>query len=236
MTNIAICDDNQTYIDDTLVFLHRYFENIQPAEFNISTYSSGKQLLSEFYSSRFDIIFLDIEMPGQNGFSVANEIRKLDPEVDIVFATYVAEQISQGYRYNAKDYLLKPITQQQINELMNRLQEEKNLRDSLGFYTLKLKSDGSMVRLPISDIIYFESNDKSVITVTQSQRFEQRAQLDNVEHAMRGGRFIRINRSLLINAAHIFKYFGKVVTMSSGEELPVGTKYRKNLKQFLENK
>ena len=77
--------------------------------FNITVYSDGDQIVHK-YKSQFDIILMDVEMKFMDGMSAAEEIRKVDTEVVIIFITNMAQYAIRGYAVDALDYVLKPVS------------------------------------------------------------------------------------------------------------------------------
>jgi len=223
--NIAICDDVALYNTQLRQILSDYIDQNHSIDCSITEYDSGQALLKDYRRGLFDYIFLDVEMPALDGFAVAEKIRTIDTTVGIVFVTNMTDQMRMGFRYNAKDYLCKPVTPQQIGELMSRLIDEYHKND-LGIYTIKLKFDEGVVHLKLADIIYFESKDRDVLATTIDDAFTFRGPLSVVEDALKNKGFVRINRSFLVNSQYVFKHFGDRIQLKSGERFIVSRKYR----------
>jgi len=228
---IAICDDVKEYNDQLKRLLKNFIRRNDVISYEINDYTSGFDLLKYFTFGLYDLIFLDVEMPKLDGFETANQIQKIDRDVYIVFATNMEGEIKKGYRYNAKDYLCKPITQEDIDELMNRLIEERIGRQESGFYSIKVKNDGTEY-LRRSDILYFESRGHDITAVTAIKEYTFIGKLDKVEAELKHKGFVRIHQSYLVNMEHVFKDMGSKVIMrkmpNSGE-LPVSNRYKKAL-------
>ena len=104
---IAIVDD--TLEDRQLLtdYLKRYQQE-NNLQLIVHTFSSGLDLLGENREG-YDILFLDIEMPGCDGLEVTQEIRQRDSAVSIIFVTSMAQYAIDGYQVNAFDFIVKPI-------------------------------------------------------------------------------------------------------------------------------
>lgn len=222
---IAICDDVKLYNEQLRCMLSDYISS-KPINHSITEYTCGQTLTDTYKQNQYDYIFLDVEMPNIDGFETAKRIRAIDKNVAIIFVTHMKSQMQQGYRYNAKDYLCKPVTQQHINELMDRLLEEQRQKDELGFYTVKLKFDEGTMRLNLADVLYFESSDRYVLATMAEEAFTFRGQLSEVENDLRDKGFVRIHRSYLVNTRHVFKCFGDSVVFKNGESVAVGRRYK----------
>ena len=217
---IAICDDEKLYCNK----LHRMLD-INSADYEIHPYTCSLTFVKEYSIGLYDIVFLDVDMPGLNGFETAQCIRDVDLDVDIVFVTYMENHIHMGYRYGAKEYLCKPINQQQVNDLMERLLQERRRRQEAGSYKVELKYGGSIF-LPLSDVLYFESQQHYVCAITHQDRHIFRSQLRTVSDDLESKGFVRIHQSYLVNRQHVFKDFGDHVLLKTGEKLGLSRKYR----------
>ena len=101
MIKIAIVEDEAMYAKQLEEFLHQYEAENQEA-FEITIYSDGDQIVNK-YKSQFDIILMDVEMKFMDGMSAAEEIRKMDSEVVIIFITNMAQYAIRGYAVDALD-------------------------------------------------------------------------------------------------------------------------------------
>ena len=108
MIKIAIVEDEAMYAKQLEEFLHQYEAENHEA-FDITIYSDGDQIVNK-YKSQFDIILMDVEMKFMDGMSAAEEIRKMDSEVVIIFITNMAQYAIRGYAVDALDYVLKPVS------------------------------------------------------------------------------------------------------------------------------
>jgi len=234
--NIAVCDDQKECNAKLSHMLKRCLKQMD-INCRITEYTSGAELSKAYAPGLFDFVFLDVQMPSLNGLETAERIRSKDLNVDIVFVTNMSDQMYMGFNYNAKGFLVKDISQEQINTLMHRLITEMRRRDDVGIYPIKLKFNNGDVLLQLSEVLYFESRDKYVIAKTADGDFEFRKQLSVVEKDIDGKGFIRINRSLPVNASYVFNSFGNfIVLRGSEEELPIGNNYKASVRKAIRMK
>ncbi|MDF2789921.1 MAG: DNA-binding response regulator, partial [Neobacillus sp.] len=99
MIRIAIVEDEINYQEQLIEFLRR-FEKDRGETIEITTYSDGDEII-ENYKAQFDIILLDVQMRFMDGMSAAEEIRKSDSEVVIIFITNAAQYAIKGYAVDA---------------------------------------------------------------------------------------------------------------------------------------
>jgi DNA-binding response OmpR family regulator len=117
--------------DETLAFLT--IDNLTQYRYEVAHFSNGAQCLQAFKSANYDLCILDVMLPELDGFSLAEEIRKLNHEIPILFlsAKILKEDRIKGLRIGADDYLVKPFSIEElalkIEVFINRSQKKMNL-------------------------------------------------------------------------------------------------------------
>lgn len=185
--------------------------------------------------SRFDVLILDILMPGFNGIETAAEIRRFDNYIKIIFLTSSSEFAVQSYTVNAFYYLLKPIRTESLFPLLDSVLEacDNERADSL-----ILRCKGGITRVETSRIEFCEVFHRTLLFhLTSGTTLESTGSLDKLESELAGyGCFIRVHRSYLINLNHVRNISRKSVTMSCMTEIPIPRgKYDDIKNAFLEN-
>lgn len=120
---IAICDDELSQITIVEDYLTR-FSIKTDTEFHIERFSSGNELLKKYYNEKspFDLVFMDMEMPGRNGIETAEEIRKIpDRNVIIAFITSYPEYMQDSFDVQASQYLTKPISYELFEQKLEKM-------------------------------------------------------------------------------------------------------------------
>ena len=107
MINIAIVEDEKLYVSQFKEYISRY-EKESGNRINVSVFPDGAEIV-ENYSGDFDIILMDIQMKYMDGMTAAEQIRKLDSEVIIMFITNMTQYAIRGYEVDALDYVVKPV-------------------------------------------------------------------------------------------------------------------------------
>ena len=165
-------------------------------------------------------------MKGLNGMETAEEIRMFDEQILIVFVTGYSDYVFDGYRVGALDYLMKPVREEKLQQLIGRVRAKSAQEESRTF-TLK-NIDGTW-RFFYSDILYFYSDRRKVILVTAKGTYPFYARLDEIAARLSAG-FVRIHQRYLINPAHV-DYLGSDSVTVLGQELPCSRKYRESALQ-----
>lgn len=197
--NIAICDDCKEYGEIVTEIIKEVALN-NKINCSISAYTSGKSLVEAFKENKFDIIFLDMEMPELNGVETGLLIREISKNPVIFYLTSHKEYAYESYQVKAKNYLLKPIKRFQIEEALIDCMGEIN--QPLKFLDVK-DADGIKHRIPINEITHilrkkedrkihiYRLNKEEVIVVQTLENIEK--ELMNNDSIMRAGKSCLIN-------------------------------------------
>lgn len=217
MVNIAVCDDSKEFgeIAKELIITAMAKNNI---ECSISTFISGLSLVQAFQENKFDIIFLDMEMPETDGIKTGLLIREISDKPIIFYLTSHKEYAYESYRVKAKNYLLKPVNGDVLEkELLECIEE---LQELIKFLDVK-DTFGTIHRIPLSDIthilrkkedrkLHIHTLDKKDIIVLQT--------LENIENSLSYGRcFKRSGKSCLVNLDNIRAINKNIIYFINGE-------------------
>ena len=222
---IAVCDDEELFRIEFKSVLDKVLIN---AEYNIDTFSGGSSLYEAFLKNPFDLVFLDIEMPGIDGITLAKRLRAVSENVQIVFLTSHIEYALEGYEVNALRYLVKPVDMNKLSEVLKYSQDKKN-----NSRQIMIKQEGEDIVIDISDIIYMESMDKNVRIVTSKSEYITRYNISDYEEELKNSGFLRIHRGYLISLSKVKKIVKNDVVMDGDISLPVSRSNIKTLKDAL---
>ena len=224
MINIAIVDDDIRSVDRIREYLDRYSGEMARS-FNITAFSDGDMIVSG-YNHQFDVIFMDVEMKFMDGMSAAEEIRKIDSEVVIIFITNMAQYAIRGYAVQALDYLLKPVSYFAFAQCLNKALSR---RDSRGTRSAVLNIKGGTARVDLKDIYFIETQGHTTICHVVNGEYRLLSTMREVEDQLFDLHFFRISKSYLINLAHAENFQGDEVKLGK-YSLPVS---RMRKKEFL---
>ena len=225
MVNIAIVDDESEYINQLQNYLKRYEEDYGES-FNVTVFYDGDSIVHR-YSSQFDVILMDVEMKFMDGMSAAEEIRKMDSEVVIIFITNMSQYAIRGYAVEALDYILKPVSYFAFSQCLGRAINRMKNRISKA---ITINTKGGASRLDIRDIFYVESGGHNVVYHTTSGDYETTSTMKETEERLRDMHFFRTSKWYLVNLAHV-EGFQDSSAMVAGRDLSVS---RARKKEFLE--
>lgn len=209
---IAICDDEARGRERIRTLLEKEFQGVQTEEFD-----SGRNLLTAVQKGyQPDIILLDVAMEGMNGMETARQIKALS-DVILIFVTGVKEQVFQAFDVGAFHYLVKPVDEERLKEVLNRAIQEAHKRQSVPRYLL-VKAGGAHRRIPVEDILYVENNGRKVIVHTRTEKLEYYERMNHLEEVL-GEEFYRCHRGYLVALRAINGYDNASITVSTGDKI-----------------
>lgn len=222
---IAICDDEQCFLDDFRRIAGSLYRSL---DILIDSFSSGSALLKQFRLKAYDLVFLDIEMPEMDGITLAAELRALSEDVSIVFLTGHIEYAIKGYEVNAMRYLTKPADEQKIRDVVDRVLHK--MEDGKQLW---IRTDEGDMRLRLRDVLFIESQNQNVIINTAADSYSVRGNMSDYEARLTPDGFFRIHRSYLVALAKIQRISGREIVMDDGTILPVSRSRETKLREAL---
>ncbi|MGN0299150.1 MAG: LytR/AlgR family response regulator transcription factor [Lachnospiraceae bacterium] len=223
MVNIAIVEDDEHYISIIQEYLETYRKE-KCISIHIDIFRNGNQILFHYEPAVYDILLMDIEMPGIDGMSAAEHIRKVDKDVIILFITSMAQYAIKGYQVRARSYILKPVNYYsfafELEEAIGAL--SKKVNDSLLF-----PDNDGMRKIPVCDIYYVESQKHNMLIHTKNDIISIRESMKNMEEKLQKFYFERCNVSFLVNLAYVSAVEGDLVKVGT-ESLPISRQKKKS--------
>ena len=213
---IAVCDDSAADSGYALKLLDLWAQNAQTA-IKTETFPSAQSFLFRHSEDKsFDVLLLDIEMDGMDGVSLAENIRKTDSDLKIIFITGYPEFVSRGYDVGALHYLLKPITAEKLFPVLDRALLATQKQSS---YVL-LKNENGSFRIDTSKIVCAEAFSHSLHVTTLDGEFDISKTLSEFASEL-GKNFVRSHRSYLVGLAHIARLSKNDITLDNGKTIPI---------------
>lgn len=223
MIRLAICDDMPEQLSTLLKLTEEYLKtNNIFAE--VKTFSHPDKLLSACSCLRFNLYILDIVMPMMSGIDVGREIRRVDKEAQIVFATSESSFALQSFVANPINYLIKPIKKVEffvtLSLCFSRMKDED---------AITIKTKNGLITIPKYKIEFCEFVNRAVqynlisgekhTTMSSTQNFSEQ-----VESLLKCNYFIKPHASFIINLRHVEKLNKEEFVLHSGNIVPVSKK------------
>lgn len=165
------------------------------------------------YTARFDLIFMDIEMPDLDGMATAQRLREVDRQVKLIFVTNIAKYAIQGYSVGAMDYILKPVRYPDIKMRMERVRELLGSSEA----AVTIPSQSGVRKLRPRDIYYIESLSHSITFHTTTGDYAARRSMNEWERELEGLGFYRCSTSYIVNLRYVREVRGSSVFVGDVE-------------------
>ena len=215
MYRILMVEDDEREAETLRHSLERYARE-NSVEFQVSWEKSALGATSG--DTKFDLIFMDIGLPGINGMEAATLIRTYDSETPIIFVTNLAQYAVRGYEVDAVDFMVKPVSYESFRMRMSRAMRavERNTARSL-----RVKTRDGLQIFAAADLLYVETqgHDVAYHVAGEPAPFVVRDSLRHVEGELAGLPFVRFSSSALANMAHVRRVRGDEVRLSDGTTL-----------------
>ncbi len=212
MQRLAIVDDDGEYREEIKRMLSSYEKEFGET-FMVTEYTDGDELV-ENYASDLDIILLDVKMRFMDGMSAAEEIRKVDSDVIIVFITSTPQYAIKGYQVDALDYILKPIEYYPFSQTIKRAIGRRNTSDKR-FLVVNIK--GGKQKVDVEDIRYIEVINHDLIIHSINGDIHTKGTMRSMEEELSDADFFQCNKGYLINLAYVEGIKGSDVVV--GDEM-----------------
>ena len=222
LLNIAIVENEKNVAENDALLLNRYAKE---NELNIETkvFYNASDFLED--QTPFDAVLMDIDMPGINGMEAAEKLRQQNKSIDIVFTTNLPQYAIDGYKVEAIDFVIKPITFPNLSFAMDKIVEKKqnSLNDS--FF---LKAGGVSRKFQNDEIVYFETIGHNVVLHEEGlEPFRMRGSLKMVEPLLNPDVFVKINSGIIVNLSKVRSLGEGLCVMDDGSSLPVSRSHKK---------
>lgn len=215
---IAICDDDSQELDRISSFIDTYRRESK-VPLTYKTFQSATELISKASKGDYNILLLDILMPGINGMQAAHEIRAFDMGVKIAFLTSSPEFAVESYTVKAYDYILKPVSKDKLFSMLDAViaEEQKPMEG------LTVKTQAGMARILFSKLafveimnkkLYFHLADGGVLEVTSSLAVFEEELLTHSE-------FVKVHRSYIVNLWQVGELGSKEFITNAGKTVPI---------------
>lgn len=230
MIKIGILDDSIDAINELECYIRKFLDE-KELSFSIDKYNQGFNLLDNI-KNKYQIIFLDIDMPAINGLDVARKIREVDTSVLIVFVTNMAGCAINGYEVAAIDFLVKPIKPQQLNFCLSRCLDKL---ENTNYKKITIKAGDKYVVIRDDKLIYVEVRLHSLIYHTLDGEYETYGTLKELENTLDNNKFARCNNCYLVNLNYVESINGDNCNLKN-VTLPISRNKKKTfVEKFMKN-
>ena len=200
---------------------------------SVTEFSSGGKLLAG--AGGFDIIFLDIGMDEIDGMQTARELRRNGCRAAIIFVTAFGDRVFDAFDVGAFNFLVKPVSAQKFAEVLKKAIDSRDTPPPTETHDryIAIKTGGLNTKLALSEIMYAEVFDRTLILHTVSGKVGYRGKLSEFEKCTDDS-FFRTHRSYLINLRYLASYTSSQVTLDNGDKVILAKKrYSELVKAYM---
>ena len=256
MYKTLLIDDEPLAISRLKRLLSSYTDTISI----IDVAHNGKEGLDKIEQLRPDLIFLDIEMPIMTGFDMLSQLTYMPM---VIFSTAYDQYAIRAFEENSIDYLLKPIESERLEKTIEKLRKLEDKRQDTGInanlmqlleqfkpkqetqrstaHSISVKSGEKILFIPLTEISYFEAEDKYVfLNTAEGKQYLTNYTIASLEEKL-PDTFVRVSRSSIVNSLlikELQKYFNSkylvVMRDSKATKIETGSTYGENLKRLME--
>lgn len=209
----------------------------------VGSYSSAVQAMQEMHDHPVDLLLLDIQMPELNGLDYS---RMLPRQTRVVFTTAFNQYAIDGYRVNALDYLLKPISYPDFLQAANKAQDwfklveqgQKEHTDSSdSIRSIFVKSEYKLIQIELKNILYIEGlkDYVKIYEENSAKPIMSLMSMKSLEEMLPASRFIRVHRSYIVQKEKI-RIIDHNRIVFGNTYIPIGDNYKQAFQEFLDKR
>lgn len=211
---ISVCDDDSAILD----YFRELFKQECFSSDTVDCFTCATEQIEACRVNNYDLAFIDIEMPDQNGLDAARQVKSLCPDSEIVFITaYILEYVNDIF-YGVRPYgfIAKPITDRRIKYYIEKRRGDMSEQTR----TLTVSRAGQPIELRMSAIWCIESSGKKLSIRRSDDTVEVYEKLDSIEKRL-DQRFLRCHKSFIVNMDYVVDFGGGTLVLKNGEAISI---------------
>ncbi|MBQ4069237.1 MAG: response regulator transcription factor [Lachnospiraceae bacterium] len=209
---IAIIDDDMKWREKAEKIICQYFND---DEIQIDVFQDGLQYLEK--QTKYDVSFVDIEMPILDGFMTIERAREYNKDGIFIILTTHTEMSRKGYLVNAFRYIDKLRIVEEIRESLDSVEILLNRKEKI---LLNVIGEGKR-EICLKDIIYIETEKHWIIVHTNSKRIKCRDNMSDIEHILANRWFYRCHKSFIVNLDEIERIENYIIYLNNGDDVDI---------------
>ncbi|MCD8337975.1 MAG: LytTR family DNA-binding domain-containing protein [Lachnospiraceae bacterium] len=223
----VICEDNPEeglWLQEKLKkWAHKKNVAVETARYE----SAERFWFSYEEKQRIDALFLDIQLPDEDGMTLARKLRARKNPVPILFVTGMDDYMAEGYDVQAIHYLLKPVSEEKLEVCLERIMRASDTEEPF----VLLQTDADVVRILQKDIFTVEVFAHQCVYTTAERSYTVLESLKEAQEKLQSGWFVLAYRGILVNLFHVRSISREKVCLTDGREVPVSRRMYGELNQ-----
>lgn len=228
MLRIAICDDEKEMVTGHKSVVEECLRQCDELG-EITTYTSSDNLLYDVSEDQFyfDLILLDIEMPGYSGMELAGKLKPYLPNVKIIFITSHIEYAIDAFELSVFRYVPK---QERDKRLPLAVTDAIKLLSLEGGKVYTIQTNSRLEKIPYKEIMYIQREGKNAEIFSESGSTKVRKSLQQVFDELGAEEFIFTDRGCIVNILHVMQVKDGEAVLKNGELLPISRSHLQDVK------
>ncbi|WP_027400486.1 LytR/AlgR family response regulator transcription factor [Anaerovorax odorimutans] len=225
--NMAIVDDMVTECEILRSLLKQYETN-QQQPMQITEFHSGRELLSDYISGSYDVVFMDIFLNNENGVDCALKLRQLDENLNLIFLTTSSEFGVKSYDVRAADYIVKPATLEKLSRALHYCK----IAESQSAPSISVTTRNQPLEITLNRILYADYQNRRVCIhlkdclIPVSGSFSELSdQLSNYPQ------FMSCFKGIVVNLKEVRELDSDHLILKNGEQLPVSRRLQRQVQR-----
>ncbi len=220
--SVVLVDDDSVFAREMRETLARCFA-ATGEKHSFAVCPDAEAFWEAYDSLRPDIVFIDIQLPKENGLETAKKLYRMDKRPVIVFVTSSPDFAAQGYGVNALGYIVKPVTDRALADILQAAEER--LRPP-ACPTLAVRDENGIRILRLDRVTHMESRNRRVLFHCDGETVLCVASLAGFQPRLPPS-FLQIHKSFIINLDRALALRTAGVLLDDGTEAPISRRYRK---------
>ena len=214
MYQIVLVEDDREAHDILAAHVERYAAE-RGEELGLTWFQTAQEFMA--CTRTFDLVLLDIQMPGLSGMEAAELLRSYDEATPLIFVTNLAQYAVRGYEVDALDFMVKPVSYSSFSMRMDRAMRVLRANDT---QRLVLDVRGGPLIVPARSLVYVELKGHDLVYhLDDGTQAQQRGSMRQLEEELSGDTFLRVSSGVLVNMAHVQVVQGDALLMTDGTRL-----------------
>ncbi len=225
---IAVIEDEKAHRDLLVRYLEKWCVE-QGRQVTVEEFVSGEAFWFRYEETGdFDLLFIDIQMPGMNGMELARKVRSRSRDIVIVFTTGISDYLEEGYEVEALHYLIKPLSREKVEKCLEKALQRRKRE---AFVTLH--TGEAVLKISQESINYVEARGRKCCIGRAGEQgaLEVKEGFSEMEKLLPEGEFVKCHRSFLCRLGNIHHIAREDIFFDDGSSIPVSRRLWQQVNQ-----
>ncbi|WP_367932234.1 LytR/AlgR family response regulator transcription factor [Enterocloster citroniae] len=228
---VAVCVDDKVYLEQIEEELRECLKGLWGSiNLKVSLFTDGDRLYEAGLAQPFDLVFLDIEMPGKDGFWLAEQLCLGCPQTRLIFVSSHESWVFDAHEYMPLWFVRKGLLRRDMNRALQKYFQVTARRK----ISYKIQGGFGTGEVLLRDIMYIECNGHTLTyKMSGGLEYSVYGSLKQVEEELKEYGFLRVHRNYLVNQAYISQIGKQDAVLKNGAAVPMGRDRRKRIGEMM---